>query len=278
MDVEQSLLQWLQDMPVSLRLFDHTSRTLSPYNLKLRQLYIPFFVALIIFYRPDSRGSQFSLASLLAASCITKIYEEFIDWGDIAFLAPTFIFYILVAGLTQLSAHRYLDLAERAEADIRTIRVALTELKKRFPTAHGAERIFENILCKSRDPQNSSVKSSLPRVLSDAQQELFSHFGPEVCPLWSLGLGNPKDHGSTLLRDSSWNRRNDTAQESQQLRLEAHTPATGADTSITDNRELLNGRALGERVMLPIQGVDPVAGFDLDCLDYLWPEWLDGIT
>lgn len=279
MDIEQSLLQWLQGMPVSLRLYDHTSQTLSPYNLKLRQLYIPFFVALIIFYRPESRGSQFSLASLLAASCITKIYEEFIDWGDIAFLAPTFIFYVLVAGLTQLSAHRYLDLAQRAEADIRTIRVALTELKKRFPTAHGAERVFENILRKSQDPQSPTIdKSSLPRVLSDTQQELFSHFGPELCPLWSLGLGNPKDTRSTLLGDSSWSRKDDATRQPQHLCPQTQPPVTGAEIGMADNRDLLNGRAPGERGIQPIQVTDPVASFDLGSLDYLWPEWLDGIT
>ncbi|KAL7904081.1 fungal-specific transcription factor domain-containing protein [Trichoderma velutinum] len=279
MDIEQSLLQWLQGMPASLRLFDHTSQTLSPYNLKLRQLYVPFFVALMIFYRPESRGSQFSLASLLAASCITRIYEEFIDWGDITFLAPTFIFYILVAGLTQLSAHRYLDLTQRAKADIQTVRVALTELKKRFPTAHGAERIFENILRKSQELQSPSItKSSLPRALSDAQQELFSHFGPELCPLWSLDLGNPTDHRSTLFGDSSWNRKNDAVQEPQQLHLQTQTPVASVEMSMTDNRELLNGRAPEDSVIQPIQVVDPAADFDLSSLDYLWPEWLDGIT
>lgn len=279
MDIEQSLLQWLQGMPASLRLFDHTSQTLSPYNFKFRQLYIPFFVALIIFYRPESRGSQFSLASLLAASCITTIYEEFIDWGDIAFLAPTFIFYVLVAGLTQLSAHRYLDLAQRAEADIRTIRVALTELKKRFPTAHGAERVFENILCKSRDVQSPSIaKSPLPRVLSDTQQELFLHFGPELCPLWSLGLGISKDIRSTLSRDSSWSRKNNDTQQPQHFGSQTQPPVTSAEISMTDNRDLLNGQAPGERVTQPIQVIEPVASFDLGSLDYLWPEWLDGIT
>ncbi|RFU74114.1 fungal specific transcription factor domain-containing [Trichoderma arundinaceum] len=167
MDIETALLQWISDLPPSLHLFERNSRNLNPYNFKTRQLYVPYFVAIIIINRSNSPAQQFSLASLMAASLVTRIFEEYMDWADIMFLAPTSIFYLLVAGLIQISSHRYPDMAQRADPEVRTVRNALNELKKRFPTAQGAERIYENILSFSGSIGTLDEPSMLEEFLTD---------------------------------------------------------------------------------------------------------------
>lgn len=200
LDIETRLLQWINALPSAFHLYNRSSWTLEPYDSKSRQLHVQFLVALIILYRFESPSQSFSLVSLKTASLVLQIFEEFIDWGDIMFLAPPFVFYLLVAGLAQIYSHRYPELAQNAEAEIRTIRFGLRELKKRFPTAYGAERIFENLLRKAQAMRTNVPK--FPTTLSSFQQELLQPFGPEVCASWStepiIGAEIPKS-GEHLL-------------------------------------------------------------------------------
>ncbi|KIW13345.1 hypothetical protein PV08_08533 [Exophiala spinifera] len=196
LNIETALLQWINELPPALRLYDKTSRALNPYDFKARQLHIPYFVALVIFYRSESPGHMqpFSLGSLLSASFISGIFDEFLAWGDVMFLAPAYIFYLLVAGLTQISSHRDSTLSKNAEQEIHTVRTALDILKKRFPTALGAERIFENLLKKSRSLSPRPMRpQTVYKGLSPVQKELLSPFGPALCASWPIVFGKHVD-------------------------------------------------------------------------------------
>jgi hypothetical protein len=194
--IETALLQWINDLPPTLHLYDRTSHTLNPYDFKTRQLHVPFFVALLIFYRSESPGlvQPFSLTSLLCGSFILGIFDEFLAWGDVMFLAPAHIFYLLVAGLIQISSHRDSTLSQNAEQEIHTVRTALEILKKRFPTALGAARIFEKLLKKSRLVSSGTLRAqTICKDLSPIQKELLSPFGPALCAFWPMVFGEHVD-------------------------------------------------------------------------------------
>lgn len=195
--IETELTRWLDELPPTLCLYDRTTRTLKPYDFKARQLHIPFLVALIIFYRSDTPGQQFSLTSLVAASSVMGIFEEYIAWGDIHFLAPASIFYLLVASLVQITSYRYALLTQRSDSDISTIRTAFQELRKRFPTANGAERIFENLLKRSCSKETTHQRFS--KSLSPTQSHLLLASGPDLCPAWPLAFGNPTSATESLI-------------------------------------------------------------------------------
>ncbi|CAG9992925.1 unnamed protein product [Clonostachys byssicola] len=274
MDTEEALLRWLKELPPSLHLHDQTSRALRSYQFKSRQLHIPFFIAVVILYRPEAQSSQTtsSLASLIAASFVTRIFSEFIDWGDISFLAPPFIFYLLVAGLNQVSSHRHPDLSQHADQEIQTVRDALNELKKRFPTAVGAERVFENILCKARALQPCSQPSP-PKPLSPTQQELLAYFGPDLCPLWPSFLSESVDPVSLLLNIPSADRTHFSAQQNLSTNNTVNAPG-----EVDVLGQIHNGDVHAVQSFTGMPVSEPVGDFDFGRLDLLWSDWLDSTT
>ncbi|KAJ9611195.1 hypothetical protein H2200_004378 [Cladophialophora chaetospira] len=266
LNIESDLLRWVNELPPAISLYDTTSKRLTVYDLKIRQLHVPFFVALIIFYRSDTPGQQFSLASLLSASFVSGIFEEYIAWGDIMFLAPASIFYLLVASLIQVSSYRYPNLARKAEAEISTVRISLRELGKRFPTAHGAERIFENLLRKSRE--KGMANQAFSRTLSSVQRELFAPFGPDLCASWSLvpsGTFDGLEGTSALERISTVGGRPPhqppTVQPEGFVGVDYRFDGQGGDPGMTGG--------------LPPLPPAEVEDFTLGGLDFWWPDWTE---
>lgn len=179
LEFETSLSSWISNLPEVFHLHDRTTKLLRPYSFRSRQLHAPYFVALIILFRQEAPDKCPSGVSVLAASFISGIFEEYLDWADISFVSPASIFYLLVASLLQISSHRFHTLAANANKETRITDQAILELKKRFPTAFGAERVIHSI-------RNVSTTSSHPAQISlrPHQQDFFSPFGPGLCPHW----------------------------------------------------------------------------------------------
>lgn len=188
MHIEDSLLRWVNEVPASFKL--HHPLTGEPYSYKSKalQLHLPYFAALIILFRQKNSDQAPSTASLLAASFISGIFEEFLTWEDITFLAPTCIFYLMIAALVQLSSHRFESLAESEAVEIEIIKLSLTELKKRFPSAVGAERIVNQVIKLSTDKPKSMRDTDL--VLPIGQHNFFLPFGSKLCRKWSVVFEN----------------------------------------------------------------------------------------
>ena len=276
LNIETALLQWINELPPALHLHDRPSRALTPYEFKSRQLHVPYFVTLIIFYRSETPGQHLSLASLVAASFVSAIFEEYVAWGDIMFLPAPFIFYLLVAALIQISSYHYVNLSANADSEIRTIRDSLKELKKRFPTAYGAERIFENLLQKSSS--TTSPVQGFSMTLSPTQRELLAPFGPGLCHLWSTVFAE-QDEGteavstfgqvSTARRDRRQHPQNNVLETGRVLGL---TGGAGL-IDFTQNAQAELGQGINHmHVPRPDESLGEAA---FGGLDTWWPDWTD---
>ncbi|KIW91466.1 uncharacterized protein Z519_07432 [Cladophialophora bantiana CBS 173.52] len=188
-DFEDTLRRWLKAVPPSLRLYHLETKRLNDYNFKSRQLHTLYFTSLIILFRHENRNQPPSPVSLLASSFISGIFEEYLTWEDISHLPVTSIFYLMVAALLQLSYQRFPSLATHRAEEIEIIRSSLNELKKRFPSAIGAERVV-NQMMKHSTTLPETVQST--RIaLTPEQEEFFSPFGPELCRKWRLVFESP---------------------------------------------------------------------------------------
>jgi hypothetical protein len=212
--------------------------------------------------------------SLLAASFISGIFEEYIAWGDIMFLAPASIFYLLVASLIQISSHRYTNLAQNAESEISTVRVSLKQLGKRFPTAHGAERIFENLLRKSRSRE--TARESFSMTLSPIQKELLAPFGSDLCASWPLVFG--ESFGGTERVDEleqyptasqSPHRPHSTLQAGSRAAFPTDAPAVDSRQSTY----IGSGDAANSLQLL--QPAEGLGDYSFGGLDFWWPDWTE---
>jgi hypothetical protein len=185
-EIETHLIRWLQEVPESLRLFDPGTGRARPYDFKSRQLHIPYFVALMMLFRQDTPSQPPSPVSSLAASFVSGIYEEYLAWEDMCHLPPTSTFYLLVAALVQLSYHRFTSMAGARSQEIEIVTMSLNELKKRFPTALGTERVINQAMKHATTLPVSG--HPWQTTLSPTQRELFAPFGPDLCRQWSVIL------------------------------------------------------------------------------------------
>ncbi|EXJ57920.1 hypothetical protein A1O7_05343 [Cladophialophora yegresii CBS 114405] len=188
-DFEDSLRAWVNTLPSTLRLYRREKNTnkLTEYDFKFRQLHVLYFTALIILFRHDNKNDPPAPVSLLAASFISGIFEEFLTHEDIPHLPVTAIFYLMVAALLQLSYQRFPSLAVHRNDEIDIIRLSLDGLKKRFPSAIGAERVLNQMMNHSTSLQDTP-ESTRMKVTSE-EAEFFAPFGPELCRQWGSGFG-----------------------------------------------------------------------------------------
>ncbi|ETI27321.1 hypothetical protein G647_09511 [Cladophialophora carrionii CBS 160.54] len=208
-DFEDSLRAWLNAVPSSLRLYRRGTETeaaaetkkgnnrLTEYDFKFRQLHVLYFTALIILFRHDNKNDPPAPVSLLAASFISGIFEEYLTHEDIPHLPVTAIFYLMVAALLQLSYQRFPSLAAHRNEEIDIIRLSLDGLKKRFPSAIGAERVV-NQMMNNHSTSVQDTAESTRMNLTPEEAEFFAPFGPELCRQWGSIFG-PRPAGPSAM-------------------------------------------------------------------------------
>lgn len=175
----------MRELPKELRLF-HPQIDLGPndYSFEGRQLHVIYFLVLILLLRPSTSTSSTSAGSLLAASFVTALYEEFLVRGEIDHLGPAVHkFYLMTAGITLLSVRRNPLLARETSKDFRTIISALKQFSTRYPSAMGTIHTLEQL--EASQAQNTESSEYLLPPQPDARS-LFREFGPELCRLWHM--------------------------------------------------------------------------------------------
>lgn len=182
LEIENSLLQWIRSLPAPLHLHDRSTKQINPYDFRVRHLHVPYFVTLIILAHQSQPKQSPSGSAVIAAAFVSGILEEYLDWGDIAYVSPATIFYTFVAALVQISSHRFTPFASSAAAEQKVVEQTLGELKGRYKTAFGAERAIQNVIKLSHASGEAStiVRLSLPVE----QRVQFEPFGPELCSQW----------------------------------------------------------------------------------------------
>ena len=83
---------------------------------------------------------------IIAASCIARLWEDYLARGNIRFLSGEAGWEIAVALLALLDAQRVDSLRAAAQADIETLRTALREMARLWPSSNMFEAAFDRIL------------------------------------------------------------------------------------------------------------------------------------
>ena len=187
MTIEERLLHWITNLPTSLHLHDRGTKRLNPYIFRSRHIHVPYFVAITILFHQKRSNECPPMPSLLAASFISGIFEEYLDWGAMTWVSPASIFYIFTAALTQISSHRYASIIppDIAAKELQIAEMALSELKKRFATAYGAERVVKQTVKALRKAPVASLPRP-PTIMTQRELDFFKPFGPELCQHWDM--------------------------------------------------------------------------------------------
>ncbi|KAJ6126796.1 hypothetical protein N7523_002408, partial [Penicillium sp. IBT 18751x] len=99
----QSLQNWIHNLPLKLHLF--TDQTRNPFRRDIYEVHVNYFVCVIVFFRLF--GYTFSpqtgsTASLVASSCIARLYQEIIYRDEINFLMPINNWFLMVGCAPQI--------------------------------------------------------------------------------------------------------------------------------------------------------------------------------
>ncbi|KAK2788589.1 hypothetical protein FQN53_003441 [Emmonsiellopsis sp. PD_33] len=185
--IEHRLFRWMSELPREFHIHDRRTGQLCPYNFKARQLHIPYFFSLSILFRPTVMDTPPSVAPVLSSSFVVGIYDEFLARGEIPFLGPVFIFYLLAAALAEVACHNYPLLWAKTEKEFDVINRALDEFAQRFPSALGAQRVVKGVTAAIQKQQ--SQRPSFELAVSEEQFQFFDFFGPDLCSKWDLVYG-----------------------------------------------------------------------------------------
>ncbi|UPL02998.1 hypothetical protein LCI18_013932 [Fusarium solani-melongenae] len=197
--LKNELYVWVRELPLELRLFyPQAEYGLNAYCSEARQLHVVYFVAIILLFHQSPSPSPVSAGSLLAASFVAAIFDEFIIRDEIKLLGPAIHkFFLLIAGVTLLSASRIPALQSDALGDFDMVKRALQQFAERYPSSLATIHTLET-LESAQDRSSESVEHLVP--LQPEVHSLFQEFGPGLCRQWHLLEGSPHVYGTAATR------------------------------------------------------------------------------
>ncbi|KAH8650557.1 fungal-specific transcription factor domain-containing protein [Tricladium varicosporioides] len=136
--ISSSLQLWIDELPDDLKLFAQNA-TRRPYDRPTSELFIFYFICIILLYLipgPHRQSLRLCSASVVASSCITRLYEEILYHEDVNFLLPIHGWMILVAAVPQIySVTKFPNQKETCEEELGILISVLSELHNKYPSA-----------------------------------------------------------------------------------------------------------------------------------------------
>ncbi|KAL4866574.1 fungal-specific transcription factor domain-containing protein [Aspergillus spectabilis] len=193
------MINWVKSLPAALQLPFGASRT-TVFNRDVHDLHLSYLTIIILLYlsRGDHGLPTAAMPAIAAASCIARIFKDFLARGSVQFVLPQATWSIALAILALLHARRLQGLGVYAKEDIRTLQMALTKLapysSPGMMFSHGIQNILDqedsDMAFHTQTPvsgQNTqSYCSPSTTVSEDASRgwaALFPYIAPQTSPL-----------------------------------------------------------------------------------------------
>lgn len=144
----RELINWVLTLPTALQLPVGRHSVLD-FNRDVYYLHLGYLTVVIVLHFSKGQGTipRASMPAIAAASCIAAIFRAYLSRGSLQYLGCEAVWYCTVAILALLRARRIDGFTSDADADIATLRLALTDLSSWSQTGrmfnHGLERLFK---------------------------------------------------------------------------------------------------------------------------------------
>jgi hypothetical protein len=166
-NILQSLQHWINNLPDELRLYHNTERR--PFRRDVHELHINYFVCIVVFCRLFGQSLTRSVslnASLVASSCIARLYEETNLRDEINYLMPINNWFLMVGCAPQIqqrTTHSGKD--ELCTEELHILMTALRYMGLKWPPAKTLLGILERLSTVD------SMKPKLPNESIYSRQE-----------------------------------------------------------------------------------------------------------
>lgn len=158
--------QWINNLPAKLRLYDQTGCKV--YRGDIYEVHIHYFAYLIEFfhlYGQTTHSSIASTASLVASSCLARLYQEIDDHDEINYLMPVHNWHLMVACAPQIHHDTVLqEEDDLTNAELDTFSMALRCMRLKWPPANNILATVDRLrTTKAYIPGEERRPSGYPR-------------------------------------------------------------------------------------------------------------------
>lgn len=161
LSLAQRLIDWVQTLPTKLQLPFVTSRT-QVFDRHVHQLHLPYLTAITLLYMNTSSQPlpKAYTAAILAASCVARIFQDYLTRGTLRFLPGMAGWYISIAALALLHARQVDCLRAGANEQLDVLFLALKEMSKLWHSSRmfvvGFEKLLNGLPAPAARPSASS--------------------------------------------------------------------------------------------------------------------------
>ncbi|ETI27181.1 hypothetical protein G647_09864 [Cladophialophora carrionii CBS 160.54] len=187
LDIIFELQNWVQSLPQHLLLPFGAARTATrDFRRDVHQLHLPYLTAIMLLYMNSSSHAlpKASATALLAASCVARIFQDFLARGSINFVSGIGGWYMTVAILALLHGSQIPALRDCANEQIDVLMIALREIAKSWYSAEMFLRALEkHVKGQSEEARGNPSADTLqgdPGTTSSAWSDLASSDGVDL--------------------------------------------------------------------------------------------------
>ena len=180
------LIGWVQSLPEHLRLPIASNRT-APFNRDVHQLHLPYLTTITLLYlnKASQPLPKACSAAVLAASCVARIFEDYLARKSIRFLPGVAGWYAAIAILALMYARQMASLARSADDHIKVLRIALKEMSKIWNSAKAFDKGFERLLGSNAFPVGEGEGSmNAPSLGLESTLPGLADLPPGDCVNW----------------------------------------------------------------------------------------------
>ncbi|KAL4888501.1 fungal-specific transcription factor domain-containing protein [Aspergillus ambiguus] len=161
-----SLEKWLANLPSNLRLYDHSGRRI--YRRGISELYIHYFTCVILFvhlYGQFIHPSMTPIPSLVASSCMARLYQEIDDCDETNYLTPIHNWSLMVGCIPQI--HRNILLPEEHDlcsTELDSFVTALNCMRLKWPPANNILTTIDRLRTARFHPRAHTAAERQQRI------------------------------------------------------------------------------------------------------------------
>jgi hypothetical protein len=133
MDLAQRLTDWLHAIPEEIKLPINDEQTFN-YDRDVHQLHLPYLASVMLLFS-NASPQRAAPASVVAESCVARIFKDILSHGNCRFLAPLGYWYCHVAFsvLRKASQCQELGLGDSTQLDMNILKTALEAMAVFLP-------------------------------------------------------------------------------------------------------------------------------------------------
>ncbi|KAJ6092761.1 hypothetical protein N7486_008050 [Penicillium sp. IBT 16267x] len=212
-----SLSIWRGNLPHELLLFDQTKEIRKRYNRAVAELHIFYLVTIILtcFLGRRENSPLLKCASIVASSCVSRLYEEILYHEGTPFLLPIHAWANLVASIPRTFSKD--EQIPNQASEKRISRMVLEKMSEKHPAVLLVQQRIDEIghagaSAFSASDIPSNAPNAAPTPTTEITQEVLSLFPypPRFCPTlellepYSSGTGQPDLFSDLLVDVNNW--------------------------------------------------------------------------